>query len=78
MFWVSLFAAPTYFPNIFALLFLLGFISGWTYLITLGQLAGQANKSIFLWVVGAMMLPLFGPIISYIRMSGIAIEKGWF
>ncbi len=78
VFWVSLFIAPTYFPNAFALLFLFGFIFGWTYLITLGQLASQADKSVFLWVIGTIALPVFGVIISYVRMRGIAIGKGWF
>ena len=78
MFWVSLFAAPTYFPNMFALLFLLGSISGLVYLVTIGQLAGQADKSVLLWVVGTMLFPLFGHITGYVRMRGIAISKGWF
>ena len=76
--WVSLFAAPTFFPNMFAMIILLGFISGLVYLFTLGQLAGEADKSVVLWVLGTMMLPLFGHIIGYIRMRGIAIGKGWF
>lgn len=78
--WVSLFAAPTFFPNMFAMtmIFLLGSISGLVYLFTIGQLAGQADKSVVLWVLGTMIFPLFGHIIGYIRMRGIAIGKGWF
>ncbi|CAN1541183.1 hypothetical protein MCERE10_02558 [Burkholderiaceae bacterium] len=78
LFWGSFFVAPTYFPNAAPLLFLVGFVAGWTYVITLGQLVSQANKSIFLWVAGAILFPIVGPIVSYIRMRGIAIGKGWF
>jgi hypothetical protein len=48
---MSLFAARTFFPNMFAMIFLLGSISGLVYIVTIGQLVGQADKSVVLWVL---------------------------
>jgi len=78
IFWILFLPTLTSSTNKFALLILIGFISTWTYLITLGQLANQANKSVLAWVIGSMLLPLIGVIIGYVTMRGIAIERGWF
>jgi hypothetical protein len=64
--------------TVFGVIFLITIISSLTYLVTLGQLVGAADKSVALWVLGTIVLPIFGVIISYIRIRGVAIGKGWF
>jgi heme/copper-type cytochrome/quinol oxidase subunit 3 len=63
---------------VFGVIFLILIVSSLTYLITLGQLVAEADKSVAPWVIGTIALPIFGVIISYIKIRGIAIEKGWF
>jgi hypothetical protein len=63
--------------TVFGVIFLILSISSLTYLVTLGQLVGAADKSIALWVLGTISLPIFGFIISYIRIKSVAIDKDW-
>lgn len=63
---------------IFAL-WIIQIINSWVYIITLGILVKQINKSIVLWVLGVIAFSYFGigVIVSYIRMKTHAIQNGW-
>lgn len=54
-------------------------INSWVYVITLGILVKQVNKSIILWVLGVIVFSYFGigVVVSYIRMKTHAIQNGW-
>ena len=54
-------------------------VNSWVYIITLGILVKQINKSIILWVHGVIVFSFFGigVFVSYIRMKTHAIQNGW-
>lgn len=54
-------------------------LNSWVYVITLGLLVKQINKSIILWVLGVVVFSYFGigVVVSYIRMKTHAIQNGW-
>lgn len=54
-------------------------VNSWVYVITLGILVKQINKSIILWVLGVIVFSFFGigVVVSYIRMKTHAIQNGW-
>lgn len=54
-------------------------INSWVYVITLGILVKQVNKSVILWVLGVFVFSWFGigVIVSYVRMRTYAIQNSW-
>ena len=54
-------------------------VNSWVYVITLGILFKQINKSIILWVLGVIVFSFLGigVVVSYIRMKTHAIQNGW-
>ena len=60
-------------------LWLIQIINSWVYVITLGILVKQINKSIVLWILGVVVFSYFGigVFVSYIRMKTYAIQNGW-
>ena len=60
-----------------AVLFLLGMVNGFVYLIMIGTLAAQARKNVALWVICTFMFNFVGVLFSYVNMKTIAIQSGW-
>jgi hypothetical protein len=60
-------------------LWIIQIVNSWVYVITLGILVKQINKSIILWVLGVIVFSFFGigVVVSYIRMKTHAIQNGW-
>ena len=54
-------------------------VNSWVYVITLGILVKQINKSIILWVLGVIVFSFLGigVVVSYVRMKTHAIQNGW-
>jgi hypothetical protein len=65
--------------GLITILWIIQIINSWVYIIHLGILVKQINKSIILWVLGVIVFSYFGigVVVSYIRMKTYAIQNGW-
>ena len=81
-FWISIlvsFSTSPLFDKLVPFLILLHFINKWVFLIYLGSLVSQVNKSVIVWVLGTFVFSMFGigPIFAYLKMKNIAIQNNW-
>ena len=47
------------------------------YLIMLGMLVRASKKNVFLWVIGTIFFSLIGFLVSYTKITTIAMQRGW-
>ena len=47
------------------------------YLIMLGLLVKAAKSSVALWIIGTILGSLIGFLVSYFKISNVAMQRGW-